>query len=336
MIHFLAPRRLAILVLTAIALLILAVNGCQQKPAEPPEKITIAYSTSSNAMLVYIAFAKNYFREEGLEAKPQPHDFGKPALQSVIEGQADIATVGDTPIVFAVMNGKKITTLAAIQTANKNEAIIARIDRGIARPSDLRGKKIGLTLGTTGHFFADSFLLTQGIEINQVKIIDLKPDEMAEAFRTGKVDAVSTWNPHLIKLKKILGSKGIMFFSESIYTENFCVVAGQEYVKKNPGAIKKFLRALVKAETFVYQHPEESRRLVAEFLKTDKGLLDETWGIFTFRMTLDQALLVDFEEQTRWAIKHRLAARRDIPNYIDFIYIEGLQAVKPEAVRIIH
>ena len=335
MFHFQATRRFTSLILTAIAFITLTVNGCQQKPASPPQKITIAHSTAGNAILMTIALMKDYLKEEGLDVTPQPHGFGKLALQSVIEEKADIATVGDTPIVFAIMGGKKITVLAVIQTSNKNEAIVARQDRGIAKLSDLKGKKIGLTLGTTGHFFADSFLLAHGIDINQVKIIDLKPDEMAAALATGKVDAVSTWNPTLIQLQKKLGNNGITFFGESLYTENFCVVASQDYVKKNPAVIKKILRALVKAEAFVQQHPEESRRLVAEFLKADKGILDETWGIFTFRATLDQALLVDLEDQTRWTIKHQLVPRRDMPNYLDFIYIDGLLAVKPEAVRII-
>lgn len=335
MIRFLAPRRLVILVLTVMVFIALTVNGCQQKPADPPEKITIAYSTAPNAVLMGIALAKNYFAQEYLEAIPQPHAFGKPALQAVIEGKADIATVADTPIVFAVVGGKKINILAVIQISNKNEAIVARQDRGIAKPLDLKGKKIGLTLETAGHFFANSFLLAHGMDINQVKIIDLKPDEMAEALATGKVDAVSTWNPTLTQLKKKLGHNGIIFFGESLYTENFCVVASQEYVKKNPAVIKKVLRALVKAEAFVQQHPEESRRQAAEFLKTDKVLLDETWDIFTFRVTLDQALLVNLEDQTRWTIKQRLVARRDMPNYLDFIYMDGLLAVKPEAVRII-
>jgi sulfonate transport system substrate-binding protein len=334
MIHFQAPRRFTIFVLTAIA--VIALTGCQpEKQAGSPEKVTIAYSTSFSAILVHIAFTKGYFGEEGLDATPQRHAFGKEALQAVLDGKADLATVADTPIMFAVMNGKKISILAVIQTTNKNKAIVARSDRGIAKPSDLQRKKIGLTLGTTGDFFADSFLLAYGIDRKHVKIIDLKPDEMATALDMGKVDAVSAWNPTETQLKKKLGSKGIVFLGESIYTEMFCVSAGQEYVKNNPIAIKKVLRALLQAETFAQQHPEESRRLVAEFIKADKVVLDETWDDFTFRVALDQALLVDLEEQTRWAIKNRLTVRRDMPNYLDFIYIDGLQAVKPEAIRII-
>ena len=336
MINLKKQLRFSALFLSTFLFIVFAINGCQQQKTSPPEKITIAYSTASNAILVYIAFARNYFKEEGLDATPQPHPFGKPALQSMLDGKADIATVGDTPTVLAIMNGRKITTLAVIQTSNKNEAIVARRDRGIAKPADLKGKKIGLTLGTTGHFFTDSFLLTHGINKKHVKIIDLKPDEMAAAFTTGKVDAAATWNPALLQLKKKLGSNGILFFGESLYTENFCVVASQEYVKKNPAAIKKVLRALIKAEKFVREHPEESRQLVAEFLKTDKAILDEIWDIFTFRVALDQALLVDFEDQTRWVIKNRLASGTDMPNYLDFIYIDGLEAVKPAAVRIIH
>jgi ABC-type nitrate/sulfonate/bicarbonate transport system substrate-binding protein len=336
MINFTTLRYCNVLVLTAIVFIAFGGTGCQpQKQAGPPQKITIAYVNNFNAVLIPIAFTKGYFMEEGLEATPQPHAFGKPALQAVTDGKADITTVGDTPVVLSIMSGQKITTLATIQTSNRNTVIVARRDRGIANPADLKGKKIGITLGTTGDFFADSFLLANGIDRKHVKIIDLKPDDMDDALETGKVDAVATWNPTVIQLKKKLGSKGIIFFGESLYTEIFCVVALQEYVKKNPAAIKKVLRALIKAETFVQQHPEEARRYIAEFIKADKAILDETWNIFTFRVALDQALLVDLEDQTRWTIKHRLTARRDMPNYLDFIYVDGLSAVKPDAVRVI-
>jgi NitT/TauT family transport system substrate-binding protein len=333
--HYYCLKKVFFLSLLFLPLILFTSCDKQPKTSGPPEKITIAYSTAVNAILVYIAFAKGYFAEEGLDATPQPHPFGKPALNAVVEGKADLATVADTPIVLAVMNGKLITTLAVIQTSNRDEAIVARLDLGITKPADLKGKKIGVTLGTTSDFFADVFLLAYGIEKEKDKIIDMKPDEMPAALGAGRVDAVSTFNPTLNKLKKAMGSKGIVFFGESIYTENICVVAMQDYVKKHPETIKKVLRALIRAETFVHQNPAEARRLAAGFIKLDKALMDELWPIFTTRVALGQALLVDLEEQTRWVLKKGSTIRRDMPNYLDFIYIDGLLAVKPEAVRIL-
>lgn len=331
------PAR-ALLIVALLAAVILTGTACRQEPQTPtgpPEKITIAHPTTFNGALVPIALVKGYFTEEGLDATLQLHAFGKQALNALIEEKADLATAADTPIMFAVMNGKKITIPAVIQTAGKNTAIVARKDLGINKPSDLKGKTIGVTRGTTSDFFTDAFLTVHGIDKKNVKIIDLKPDEMAAALAAGRVDAVSTWNPVLTQLQKALKHQGLTFYGETIYTEAFGLTARQDFVKQHPEAVKKVLRALIKAEVFVRQHPEESRRLVAEFIKADKALLDEIWDIYHFRVTLDQAFLVDLEDQTRWALKNRLTVRKDMPNYLDFIYVDGLQAVKPDAIRII-
>jgi ABC-type nitrate/sulfonate/bicarbonate transport system substrate-binding protein len=335
MIHFQKHLRFAALFLSTLLFIVFTIDGCQQQKTSPPEKVTIAYSTAFNAVLAHIAFAKGYFKEEGLDAVPQSHAFGKLALDAVLDGKADIATAADTPIMFAIMSGKSIKIIAVIQTADRNSGIVSRHDRGIMKPSDFKGKSIGVTRGTTSDFFTAAFLISQGIDTKKVKIIDTRPDEMIAALDTGKVDAVATWNPALTQLQKQLGNKVHTFYVNILYTENFCLAAQREYVKKNPETIKKVLRALIKAETFSRQHPEEARHLVAEFIKADKTILQEIWNSYNFRVILDQALLVDLEDQTRWAINNKLTSRRDMPNYLDYIYMDGLQAVKPEAVRII-
>ena len=329
--------RSPVVILVALAVIVWSVIGCKppDKQAGLREKITFAYTTAPEAVLVQIAFGKGFFAEEGLDATPQPYAFGKLALESVMEGKADLATAGDTPFVFAVMNGKKITTFATILTSNRNNAIVARQDRGIVKPSDLLGKKIVVTFGTTGDYFNYSFLLFHGIHENQVRRIAMNPGDMDEALSTGKVDVVSTWSPYRQQIQKKLGSNGVTFFGETLYTETYCVAATQEYAAKNPETVKKVLRALIKAEAFVKQHPDESQRLVAEFTKSDKAVLKDSWDVFMFEVDLDQGLLVNLEDQTRWVLKNRLATRTDMPNYLDFIYDNALRSVKPEAVRIV-
>jgi len=42
-----------------------------------------------------------------------------------------------------------------------------------------------------------------------------------------------------------------------------------------------------------------------------------------------------FEDQARWSIENNLTSASKIPNYLDFIYLDALEAVKPEVVTII-
>jgi len=68
--HLLLLSLRGILVILLISTVLLLLTSCQKenKVLGPPEKITIAYATSANAILVYIAFANGYFAEEGLDA----------------------------------------------------------------------------------------------------------------------------------------------------------------------------------------------------------------------------------------------------------------------------
>ena len=128
---------------------------------------------------------------------------------------------------------------------------------------------------------------------------------------------------------------GSFFPRKEVYTESFCIAAMQEYVNRNPEVVKKVLRALIKAESFANRYPEESQRLVVDFTKADKAILKDAWDVFTFGVALDQSLLVDFEDQTRWVLRNRLTTIRDMPNYLDFIYDNALRSVKPAAVSIV-
>src|SRR6185369_4453317 len=73
-------------------------SGCEaKKPAGPPEKFTIAIPKNINPVLMKIADVKGYFREEGLDVNLQLHSSGKAAIQSLLDGKADLAAAADTP-----------------------------------------------------------------------------------------------------------------------------------------------------------------------------------------------------------------------------------------------
>jgi ABC-type nitrate/sulfonate/bicarbonate transport system substrate-binding protein len=319
-----------------IAWCLAVLSACQPATHQkkPPQKITIAYTTQPDSALVHIAVQQGYFTEEGLEVLPQMHNYGKAALKSVLEGKADLATAAETPLMFAALNGEQFFIVAGIFSTSKNNAIVARRDLGISQPADLKGKRIGYTPGTTGEFFLDSFLTASGIAARDAVLVPVKPEEMAAALTTAKVDAVSCWNFPLTLLRRALADQAVTFFDPQIYTQTFNLIARQQYVTQNPETVKGALRALIKAEVFAQEHPAAARDLVAAALKVDSGLLQEVWNGFSYKVELDRRLLITLEDQTRWALKNRHPGEAAMPDYSRIIYPGALTAVRPDAVSI--
>lgn len=329
-------RKALITLIFAAALL-----GCQQsapenkeqRSAEPLQKTTVAYTYQPQSTLVHVAAAQGYFVDEGLDVQPLMSTFGKAALDKVIGNQADFATVAETPIMFNIVKGEKIFVLANIEASSSNNAIVARKDAGIAVPGDLKDKRIGFTPGTTSDFFLDSLLTANGLTRNQVRPVAMKPEEMQEAIISKKVDAVSTWNYPLTQINRQLGAEGTIFYDREIYTETFNIAARQEFVQKNPETVKRFLRALIKAEEFVAKNPDEAQTIMSTATKIDKELIHDVWDAFNYRVVLDQTLLLTLEDETRWAMKSGQAKQAAMPDYLSFIHLDSLKAVKPEAIR---
>jgi NitT/TauT family transport system substrate-binding protein len=278
----------------------------------------------------------DYFPAEGLEVTSLLRSHGKAALEDVLRGKVDFAGTAETPAMFAIMNGEKIAIIAAIQTSNKNNAIVARKDKGIVTPNDLRGRKIATTRGTTGHFFMDAFLAGHGISAKEVEVSYLKPELLPDALAKGEVDAVAAFGSSQVQARTELGNRGITFYDEDIYTQSLIIVAKQDYIRSNPGTVRKLLRGLLKAEDFLSRHPAEALKIVADLNRMDHDLVRQTLDNNTFSVTLDQSLVLSMEDEARWAIKNGfIKSKSSEPNFLDFIYFEGLQSVKPDAVRLL-
>ena len=330
------PTRMTLVaVALAISALLFACDRTDHKHAGPPEKVTIAYSATSDAVLAEVAQVKGYFLQEGLEVTPLLHPYGKPALEDVLAGKADLATVAETPVMFAIMGGEKIAFIATIQTSTAGNAVLARRDKGILALEDLKGKKIAMTLGTTSDFFLDAILAVNGISREDVKVVNLQAQEMADALAHGDIDAVSTFSTYTAMTREKLGDSAIVFQDKDIYRWTFNVVARQEFIDKKPDTVKKILRALVKAEEFVRGNPAEAQQIVADFSEMEISVVRNMWADANYAATLDQMLLLSLEDESRWAINSGLTEAREVPNYLDYIYLDGLKSVKPHAVSIL-
>lgn len=324
------------LILAALGtLLIFLTAGCVPKAPQPVEKIVLGTQTIAHNSPVWIAENKGYFREEGLNVEIREFASGQEALQTMLNNKGiDLATAAQTPVIYNSFRRNDYAIIGSMVYSDKDINILARQDKGIKTPGNLKGKIIGITTGTSSHFFLSLFLTNHQMEMSDVTIVDMDPVRLSGALTQGKVDAIVAWEPYVFQTGKILGDKALLFPNQGLFREEVYLVARKDYLKGHTEASKRFLRAIEKGEAFILKNKNEAKEIISKRLKIDREVVSATWDDFVFRLFLDQSILVSLEDHARWAIINRLTDVKKAPNYLDYIHTEVLKAVKPEAVNI--
>ncbi len=79
----------------------------------------------------------------------------------------------------------------------------------------------------------------------------------------------------------------------------------------------------------------EAKEIIAKRVNLDLEYIESVWSDFHFVVDLTQSMVITMEDQARWMMKNNLTDKTEVPNYLDIIYLDALEEVKPEAIRII-
>lgn len=299
------------------------------------EKVRLGISKSFLSIPVYIAKGQGYFAKEGLDVTVKEYSSGKKATQSLFAGEVDISTVADMPVVFNSFKREDFCIFATFTYSYPFVKIIARKDKDIKTGPDLKGKKVGANKGTSSHFFLAVFLIHNQLSISEVEMINIRTVDLPAALKNNEVDAISVWQPYAQKAKKLLQDNAIELPTSEIYRTTFSFAVMKSFAKDHPEILKRFLRAIDKAATFIKKNREGSQDVIVASFKIDKDTVRAAWDDFAFGIFLDQSLLVAWDEIARWSLENNFVEKKKFPNYLNFIYLDALEAVKPESITII-
>ncbi len=311
--------------------------GVQKESSSPLEdSVTVAYSPFESSELFLVAEDQQFFARNGLNLTLYRSESGAAALDDMLNGKADMAvSVSEFPLVRKAFQN---TTARAVAIMDKADYIyiVARKDRGIVNPQDLRGKRIGTASGSIAEFHLGRFLFTNGLEIRDVTYVSVKtPPETADDVVEGDLDAAVLAQPYADQARDRLGSNAVTWPAQNNQPLYALVVSTDGYITANPEHIVRFLRALADAEDYTNNHPAESKAIVQRRLEFDPGYMDTVWRQNQFSLSLDQSLILAMEDEARWMIRNNLTDSTAVPDFRKYLYTDGLKTVKPGAVHIL-
>ena len=304
------------------------------RPQPPLPTATLLTTSTPFSAASLLAYSRGWFREAGVDMKLEERSSGRAALMELSDGRGDFATAAETPIMFALLKASPIKVIATLGVSSDNTTLVGRRDRGITSSEDLAGHRVGYVPGTTSQYFLDTFLEYRGLRADIVERIPLKSDDMLPALLDGRVDVIATWSPLNHHALVALGDNGQELRIGAIYRWSWNLVARNEQVAKGPLAAP-ILRALMRATTEILRDPMGCAHELSARMGMPADKLVEAWELTNFDVTLDQSLLLNLEQQARWAMANGLTDQKEVPNFLGAITSHALRSIDPEIVTLV-
>jgi NitT/TauT family transport system substrate-binding protein len=217
-----------------------------------------------------ICIAPQYVAEELLRAEGFTDiryvltDPGIAAALALARGEIDFTTNFSPPLIIAIDAGEPITIVAGEHVGCFE--LFAR--EGIQSIPDLKGKTVGVqAIGSSQYTFMSGMASYVGLEpAKDIRWVTGSSPKPMELFADGKIDAFLGLppEPQELRARKI----GHVIFNSALdrpWSQYFCcMLAGnRDYIRRNPVATKRVLRAVIKAAEICGTQPERvAQRIV--------------------------------------------------------------------------
>ncbi|MEM8571475.1 MAG: NrtA/SsuA/CpmA family ABC transporter substrate-binding protein [Pseudomonadota bacterium] len=293
---------------------------------------TLALNLSPISGIAIVAKEKGFFEAEGLDITQSNFTSGKQALNAVLGGAAEIATTAEAPTTAAAMAKQPIAFLARMEYSDLKT--LTATGSEITVMDDIAGKRLAFTAGTGSEVYTMALLAKAGLTPDDVQLVNLRPQDMLPALVTGDIDAYNTWEPHISNGIKTLGEKVAPLDTSGVYSETFNIVVMQEYLEENPELITAFLTALIAAEGWMAENPDEAIDVVATAVGMPVEDLAAIWNDYVFEVVLDQRQMDVLTAHAQWRLdsgNHPPGA--EMPDFMDVVFPEPLRAIDPERVK---
>ncbi len=295
-------RRILTTVLASLlAVSVIALSGC----AGTSGAVGNAGATNGNdgkkvvniAIMNGVAFLPMYIAKENgwIDEALKPYNAevhwtefsaGPPMNESFAAGQQDIGTIGDA-VISAIASGQN-NKLVAVTDGPASYALIVKGDSPIQDVAALKGKKIGVPIGTSAHNLLQKALHKAGLQDSDVTLVNIGLGDAQALLADGSVDAVSVWEPFVTQIISQSGARELINGAEAGFQGTNELSVRSDYLKENPEIVQTVLTQYYRAAREYENNPEKYAAQVKKYYPIDTDLLIAASKKYNYVMPFSQ------------------------------------------------
>lgn len=245
-----------------------------EEPAAAKKKLTVMldwFVNPDHAALV-VAQEKGYFAAQDLEVELQtPADPNDPPKLAAA-GKVDLAVSYQPQLMIHVNAGLPIKRVGTLIATPLNSLVVLK-DGPIKTLADLKGRKIGYSVGGFEEALLKSMLAKRGLKLEDVTLVNVN-FSLSPALLSKQVDAViGAFRNFELNQLDLAKNPGQAFYPEEEGVppyDELVLVANRD--KLDDPRLRQFLTALEQATLYILNHPDEAWKT---FITKHKDLNDE-------------------------------------------------------------
>lgn len=238
--------------------------------ADAPKELRIGYQKSVGTLLILKdkGTLEKRLAGQGTTVTWVEFPSGPPLMEALHAGAIDFGYTGDMPPIYAEAAGVDFVYVASIPQPGKSSGVLVRADSGIKTLADLRGKKIAVVKGSSGHNVLVHALEAGKVAWSDITPVYLQPADAGAALRAGNVDAWSIWDPFFALGERYPGVK-VLTDAQALAPSNAFFLATRDYATRYPATVENVIDEAAQAWKWAESHQSELAKVLADATGVD-------------------------------------------------------------------
>jgi NitT/TauT family transport system substrate-binding protein len=275
-----------------ILISVLGLSACSSKPSNVSGalvhiKLPVGYIPNIQFAPLYVAIDKGYFKNAGIEIEFD-YSLETDAVSLVGAKNLQFAVVSGEQVLLARAQGLPIVYVAAWYQQYP-VAVASKVDQGLLKPADLKGKKIGLPgLFGANYIGLDALLFSAGLSEKDVTLDSIGFNQVA-ALAADREQAVSIYTTNEPVQLEAQGYKlNEIRVADYVQLASNGLITNEDTISKDPELVGKMSVAFLKGLADTIANPDEayiiSKKYVQDLAQanetTQKEILSRSIGLW--------------------------------------------------------
>jgi NitT/TauT family transport system substrate-binding protein len=247
--------------------------------AQPAEVMIVGVAGPAiNMIYSFVARDFGFWQRHGIDARVVIFDAGSILAQAALSGEVKFSVSSGPATIASRTQGADSIIVAGCVNTLPYSVVAAR---GITKWDQMKGKRIAISRFGSGTDTAIRLVLKKfGLDpVKDLTILQLGTQPArVQALAAGAIDATIVSPPLDLTAKKQgyqilvnIAELGIPYPQQVIETT-------ERFIRENPTAVKNFLKGFIEGVRYVATHKDETKKLIAKYLKvTDPEILEATY-----------------------------------------------------------